>query len=170
MTFIRQIRAEDWQKYKALRMEAVYLHPEAFASTYEYEVAKTDEQWQSRVQSAAQSTENTILVADNQCQLVGMLGLRRLEGKFNHVALIWGMYVQADYRGQNLGRALVQEGIAWARRLDGLKKLRLEVNAVNTPAHKLYLSRGFKETGRLYKEMNVGGQLCDIVLMEMFIG
>jgi ribosomal protein S18 acetylase RimI-like enzyme len=98
-----------------------------------------------------------------------MTGLLRQGLKQNHVALIWGVYVQADYRGQNLGCALMREALAWARRMNGLKKVRLEVNATNTPAHKLYLRHGFVETGRLYQEMNVAGQLCDMILMETFL-
>lgn len=169
MSLIRRIRPDDWQKYKALRMEAVRLHPEAFGATYEYELAKSDAQWQERVREAAQSPDSVILVADNECQLVGMTGVLRQGFKRSHVALIWDVYVQADFRGQNLGCMLLREALAAARRMEGVIKVRLEVNAINTPAHKLYLTSGFKETGRLYNEMNVDGQLCDMILMEIFL-
>ncbi|MEP7199980.1 MAG: hypothetical protein ABI874_09200, partial [Chloroflexota bacterium] len=70
MTLIRTIRPDDWPKFKALRTEAVRLHPEAFGATVESELAKRDEQWQQRVTANAQSPDETILVADNDCQLV----------------------------------------------------------------------------------------------------
>jgi RimJ/RimL family protein N-acetyltransferase len=169
MMLIRRIRPEDWLPYKELRTEAVRLHPEAFSATYENEQSRTDEQWRERVATNARSTDNVILVADNEDQLVGMVGLYREQGKHHHVATIWGVYVQADYRRHNVGCSLMQDAIAWARQQAGLKKLKLQVNVANEPAHKLYLSCGFQETGRLYQEMNVDGQLCDMILMELFL-
>jgi RimJ/RimL family protein N-acetyltransferase len=50
-----------------------------------------------------------------------------------------------------------------------VRKVRLEVNAVNTPAYKLYLRNGFTETGRLREELNVEGQYCDLIQMELFL-
>jgi RimJ/RimL family protein N-acetyltransferase len=169
MCTIRRIQPDDWQKYKALCLEAVRLHPEAFGATYAYERAKSDEQWRERAQLCATASDHVILVADNQCQLVGMMGLHCETGKRSHVAIIWGVYVQADYRGQQLGCQLMQETLAWARRMNGVRKVRLEVNAINTPAHKLYLRNGFKETGRLREEMNSEGQYCDLIQMELFL-
>ena len=169
MTQIRQIRPEDWQKFKALRIEALRLHPEAFGATYEYELSKTDEQWQERARECATSQENMIAVADNECQLVGMVGLYRDSGKHAHVAHIWGVYVQADFRGRNLGCALMQEALAGARRMEGLRKVSLQVNAVATPAYRLYLSCGFKATGRMVQEMCVDNVYYDMLLMELYL-
>jgi RimJ/RimL family protein N-acetyltransferase len=169
MCTIRRIQPDDWQQYKALRLEAVRLHPEAFSALYADQLAKTDADWQMRVLGCATAPDNVILVADNQCQLVGMMGLYRETDKRSHVAIIWGVYVQADYRRQPLGCQLMQETLAWARRMDGVRKVRLEVHAINTPAHKLYLRNGFKETGRLREEMNIEGQYCDLIQMELFL-
>ncbi len=166
MTHIRQIRADDWQKFKALRLEAVRLHPEAFGATYEFELAKTDEQWQQRARECATSPDNVIIVADNECQLVGMVGLYRDAGKHAHVGHIWGVYVQSDFRGQDVGCALLREVLACARKMKGLRKISLQVNSVATPAYRLYRSYGFTETGRLFQEMCVDGVYYDMIHME----
>ena len=130
MCNIRRIQPDDWQQYKALRLEAVRLHPEAFSATYDDQLAKTDTDWQVRVLNCATAPDNVILVADNQYQLVGMMGLYRETGKRSHVAIIWGVYVQADYRRQQLGCQLMQETPALARRMEGVRKVRLDVNAI----------------------------------------
>ena len=169
MALIRQIRPDDWQKFKSLRIEAVRLHPEAFGATYEYELAKSDEQWQERAREGATSKDNVIVVADNQCQLVGMVGLYRDSGKHAHVAHIWGVYVQSDFRGHNLGCALMREALACARGMEGLRKVSLQVNATATPAYQLYRSCGFRETGRQFQEMCVDGVYYDMLLMELIL-
>ncbi|MBI3733776.1 MAG: GNAT family N-acetyltransferase [Chloroflexi bacterium] len=190
MTFVRPIRAEDWPQYQALHEEAARLHPEAFATTYEDELGVTLEQWselpaakaQDRVRRCAESRDEVILVADNDCQLVGMVGLTRRQApgnarpsgeQFAQTARVWGMYVQADFRGQQLGHALIHEVIRWAKHMQGVTKLQLEVNAINTPAIRLYRSHAFKETGRLNRESAAtsltGGQPRDIILMELLL-
>jgi ribosomal protein S18 acetylase RimI-like enzyme len=169
MATIRHVRPDDWEAFKLLRTEAVRLHPDAFGATIESELAKTDAQWQQRVAAGALGGNETIFVADNGAQLVGMAGIYRETGKTSHIGNIWGVYVQADYRGRDLGVALLQEAIAWARRKPELRKLKLQVNACATPAFKLYRSCGFTEAGRLSDELCVDGECYDMILMELFL-
>lgn len=169
MALIRRIRPDDWQQYKALRIEAMRLHPEAFGSTYEGELAKSDEQWQARARECATSKDKLIIVADNECQLVGMAGLFRDSDKRAHIAHIQSVYVQSDFRGRDLGCALMQEALACARRMNGLRKISLHVSAVATPAYRLYRSCGFKEAGRLVQELCVDGAYYDLLVMELYL-
>lgn len=55
--------------------------------------------------------------------------------------------VQADRRGQGLGRALLDAVIAQARQR-GVHNLFLEVSTDNAPARSLYAQAGFTEVGR----------------------
>jgi len=166
---IRKIRPDDLEAYKELRTEAVRLHPEAFGASLEGEMAKTEQQWAERVNSGARGEDQVIVVADNGAQLVGMVGIFCESGKSSHVGDIWGVYVQADYRGRDVGCALLQEAIQWARKKPDLRKLKLMVNAQATPAYKLYLANGFNEVGRLAEELCVDGECYDLVLMELFL-
>jgi hypothetical protein len=43
---IRLLESNDWQAFKALRLEALSLHPEAFGSSFEEESKLTDEAFQ----------------------------------------------------------------------------------------------------------------------------
>jgi len=165
MTTIRSIHADDWRGYKALYLEAIRLHPEVFDTTLEAEESKRNEQWQRQVETGARSADGVILVADNDCQLVGIIGVVRLRDKRRHIAQIRGMYVQADYRNQHLDSALMQEALGWARRQDGLEKLQVRVSVANEPAHKLYSLYGFKETETLLEASPVNAQ--PVILMEL---
>ncbi len=55
--------------------------------------------------------------------------------------------VHRDFRGQGVGRALLEQGVAWAERSLGLARLELNVWADHWPAINLYKSVGFIQEG-----------------------
>lgn len=77
------------------------------------------------------------------------------------------LYISAGYRGQGMGRRLLEMGIAWARQSGVLRRIQLEVYARNAPAIRLYRSCGFHVEGRREKAMFQGGAFLDEVLMGL---
>jgi [ribosomal protein S18]-alanine N-acetyltransferase len=61
-------------------------------------------------------------------------------------AEVEGLVVGAAYRRRGLGKALIQDGMAWARKA-GASAIRLEVRVSNGAAIGLYRALGFAETG-----------------------
>ena len=53
MTTIRRLGSEDAAAFQALRLEGLARHPEAFAASYEAEVALAIERVQERLQRSA---------------------------------------------------------------------------------------------------------------------
>jgi RimJ/RimL family protein N-acetyltransferase len=77
------------------------------------------------------------------------------------------MMLAKGWRGQGLGRALLDTAIAWAEST-GAHKMWLEVWPHNTPAIALYRRAGFVEEGRKrrhYRRRN--GELWDALLMGL---
>jgi RimJ/RimL family protein N-acetyltransferase len=80
-----------------------------------------------------------------------------------------GMMVDAAWRGQGVGSALVEAAIACARDL-GAHKLALQAWPHNDAAIRLYLRHGFVEEGvlrRHYRRRN--GELWDAVVMGLVL-
>ena len=76
-----------------------------------------------------------------------------------------GMALLDGWRGQGLGTALLEAGVAWARAA-GAHKVALEVWPDNAPALALYRRAGFVEEGRKrrhYRRAN--GELWDAIVM-----
>jgi putative acetyltransferase len=77
-----------------------------------------------------------------------------------------GMGVLPAYRGQGLGRRLLQACItkAWAK---GLSRIELEARADNHAAIRLYETLGFQHEGLKRRAMRFGGQFFDARVMGL---
>ncbi len=137
----RLLTEDDAPAYQALRLRALREHPDAFGQSFE------EEQTQSLEQVARQlcgglphSFTLGALVAE---QLVGIVTLSRFaRRKTRHKAMLGGMYVAPEARGQGVGRALVATVIARAQAMDGLEDLTLAVTVGNPAARAFTSARG----------------------------
>jgi RimJ/RimL family protein N-acetyltransferase len=79
------------------------------------------------------------------------------------------MYVTPEATGRGVGRALLNELLTRAARVDGLRQLQLMVDSRNEAARKLYESFGFRKYGCEVEGLNVDGVFHDTDLMMRFI-
>jgi len=158
---IRILDSADAAQFQRLRLQALQESPTAFASSFADEAAtplseiavrlKPDPDWSWVLGASADSQE-----------LVGMVGFRRDRGlKHNHKAMLWGMYVAPENRGRGVGRRLVEEFMARARAIDGLRQVKLTVNPAQIAATRLYSSLGFQRFGREPDAFKVGDRFFD---------
>ncbi len=77
-----------------------------------------------------------------------------------------GMGVLKEYRGQGIGRRLIEATIRKAI-ASGLEKIELTVHALNGPAIALYRGIGFVEEGRKKRSWHVDGIYDDVILMAL---
>ncbi|HEX7899031.1 MAG TPA: GNAT family N-acetyltransferase [Planctomycetota bacterium] len=114
----------------------------------------------------AESPRSALLLAEVRGAIAGSAQF----GAFSHPQQThWGtlaVSVLAPYRRQGVGRALVAALLEWAKGVDGLRRLSLEVFATNTPAIRLYESLGFAVDGRKREGARVGGDYVDLLLMS----
>ncbi len=83
-------------------------------------------------------------------KVIGQIRLRRF---WNGYAYIDDISVEPDYRGEGIGRALIEHAIAWAKE-KGFPGLMLETQDNNVAACRLYARCGFELRGfdtHLYK-------------------
>lgn len=164
---IRRLTESDWEAYRALRLEALELAPEAFATDLSEQVAKPPAYWQSR---AAGEANAFMFGAFDGDSLVGMAGLIREDRiKTRHKADIVSVYVSPAARGRGVARLLIQGLIAEARTMDGLEQLTLTVVQENQPARQLYLSLGFTVYGTEPRSLKVGTRYYDEDDMILFL-
>ena len=77
--------------------------------------------------------------------------------------------VAADERGHGVGRRLMDDALAWAKRV-GIEKVVLSVYPHNAAAIGLYRSFGFVEEGRLVRHSRKTYGYEDEILMAAWIG
>ncbi|MDQ0058074.1 GNAT family N-acetyltransferase [Paenibacillus harenae] len=91
--------------------------------------------------------------------------VREHKKKLNHKGTIWGTYVAQEFRGQGIGRKLLEETLLRASKLDGLSQVNLGVITNNAAAKSLYESCGFRSYGVEKNAMKYDGKYLDENLM-----
>ena len=166
---VRPAVTSDAELLRDLRLEALARHPEAFAADYAKTEADPAERWVEYITGYASSNSGVICVASADDRLIGMMGLTRgHHPKTRHRAEIWGVYVNADWRGFRVGDALLNECIAWAK-AQGIITVNLGVVTTNTSAIRCYARCGFTIYGIDPKIIYHDGIYYDELLMTKSI-
>jgi RimJ/RimL family protein N-acetyltransferase len=160
------IRAADARDAPALvdLARAVGSEPEGWLVTTREWRSVTDER--RYLKALRRYPDAAVYVAETaEGELVGRLSLARDPHPGSaHVADL-GLMVAKRYRRRGLGRALLEEAVAWAQ-TNGVEKLELHVFPHNVPAIRLYERFGFEREGfrkRHYRRAD--GAYVDAILM-----
>ncbi|TPQ29142.1 N-acetyltransferase [Bradyrhizobium guangdongense] len=158
---IRLLTPADAALFRLIRLEALEVNPEAFASTLERERDLPVTQFEQRLATA------DVFGAFVDDTLMGVAGFRRHDGrKSAHKADLWGMYVRSAARKTGLGKRLIDAVLAHAA--ERVEQLHLTVISDNAGAVRLYESAGFVEYGRLPRGLKQDGWYSDEILMARF--
>jgi RimJ/RimL family protein N-acetyltransferase len=160
---IRQAAVEDAEQPLSLLNtvghEEVYIQTEGVEKTLDQE-----RDWINRFDGLS----SILIIATLDGKLVGSADFRRgSQAKNAHVAEL-GIAIQKESRGQGLGRAMLEDGLSWARSV-GVRKLFLGVFGTNERAVSLYRGLGFAEEGRLRGQVILRGVPDDLVLMSRWL-
>jgi ribosomal protein S18 acetylase RimI-like enzyme len=161
MTRVIRLTPADAPRYMLLRERMLTLAPWAFSSTPEDDAALDS---LHLTQLLAQEHHVSFAIeaelspsrgdphpsgVDARPRLVASASLTRSKPpKFAHRARIWGVFVEPEFRGRALGRALMQAVFAEARGWRGVEFLDLGVSANSPEAQRLYEGMGFEVWGR----------------------
>ena len=113
---------------------------------------------------------SALLVAETNKEIVGTQTIEPFAPytrATDHVAVI-GTFVRRDFRGQGIGRRLIEATLDFARE-NGYEKFVIQVRAENAVAQAFYRKMGFVPKMLLERQVKVEGKYDDQVLMEMFI-
>ena len=159
MTAVRRLTSNDAEAFRAIRLEGLRLHPEAFASSFEEESARGLEWF------ADSLTRNAVFGAFRDGSLQGVAGFYiRRHDKMKHKGVLWGLYLREAARGGGLARALVEAVEAHARR--EVEVLAVSVVTGNRAARRLYEQLGFICYGVEPNALRVEGRDYDEALLE----
>jgi RimJ/RimL family protein N-acetyltransferase len=169
---VRQLGPADREAYFQLRLRGLKAHPESFGQSYEEALAKGPGQHNAMLQGARAAEGDFLLGAyvSANAPLIGVVGLlRNPHDKERHKAAVIGMYVAPEAAGHGVGRALLDELLARAAQIDGLRQIHLMVASRNEAAHRLYESRGFRKYGCELDALNVHGVFHNADPMARFM-
>jgi GNAT superfamily N-acetyltransferase len=109
MTELRTVAADDWRVMRDIRLDALREAPYAFASTYDREAAYPEQTWQER---AAAGNSILAYLTKSGHQPVGLVAaIELVPGELELVS----MWVRPEARGRQVGTALVEGVMAYAR-------------------------------------------------------
>lgn len=108
------------------------------------------------------SPDGTLLISSWNDVPVGCVALRKIENK---ICEMKRLYVQQNYRGKNIGKALTERLILEAREM-GYCKMRLDTVPSMQTAQRLYMSLGFYQIESYCENPIEGAIYMEIVLKE----
>ena len=158
---VRRLDRNDAAAYRAIRLEALTNHPEAFASTPEQFVLRSIEDLESLLE-----TLSFFGAVASDGRLVGIMAFDQGAGREAHRGWLLQVYVQPDMRGTGCARALLDAVVDYAK--STVKQLHLAVASHNAPALKLYQKAGFSIYGTDPRFQFVNGRYVDEHLMVRF--
>ncbi|MEW2413239.1 GNAT family N-acetyltransferase [Streptomyces sp. NPDC046866] len=158
---IRPVRAEEWQKVKEFRLDALRdpVAPMAFLETLEQASAQPDSFWQERARRAAEGVQVKQFVAEDaggrwdgsvsvfvEAQGDADFFGRVIPENQGHVV---GVFVRPGQRGSGLTDALFEAALQWMWSLEEpvLSRARLFVHEGNERAGGFYRRFGFRASG-----------------------
>ena len=138
---IRELSTDDVAIYRDLRLQALREHPEAFSTSAEDFEQRSLESIAQRLEPSP--TQFTLGAFLNEAYVGSLTFVQEERTKLRHRGHIFGTYVAPEARRQGIAKALLQEAIHRARRLNDLETIVLSVTTTNASAVKLYKSLGF---------------------------
>lgn len=160
---IRQLNDDDVSGYRYIRLEMLKNHPEAYADSYNNTRKKNDDFFLYRINNGA------IFAAFDNNEIIATTGFfMQPHDNAKHKAMIWGVYVKPEYRGQGLSYDLLVEAIK--NLPDTAKLVQLCVVEGNEAAQSTYEKAGFKIWGIEERAICVDGRYYDEKHMVKFLG
>ena len=145
---IKKLAENDWHEFSRVRLKALKTDPNVFGSSYETESLFTEEDWRSRLSAK----DNAIfLICDDETP-IGMTAVSvDRNDPSGKTALLWGSWLEPEYRGKNLSRLIYGTRIDWATAQPSVEKIIVSHRASNLSSKYANQKHGFIETSRNQK-------------------
>jgi RimJ/RimL family protein N-acetyltransferase len=160
---IRRLTRKDFDAYRAIRLEALTNHPEAYGSSAESFAARPAQELEDFL-----SVRALFGVQTEAGELAGIVLYDRDSGeRESHRGWLLQVYVKPALRGTGCSLALLETAIAHAS--SEVLQLHLMVGTHNLPAIRLYEKAGFKIYGTDPRCLFVNGRYIDEHMMVRFL-
>ena len=153
---IRDLGPGDLSAWRQIRAEGLRLFPEAFLTTLQEEVARSDEE------VAESLAGRLVLGAFDDDRLIGTAALDPVVEAVAaaHRVALNAFYVSIESHGTGIGTRLLGAALDRAA-ADGKLQVELFVAAQNAPAIRLYEKQGFVRHGLLPRAARIDGRFVD---------
>lgn len=146
--FIRNYESSDKEELRQLVIES-NLYQKGSLEKESLDTEKVKEQTLDIFDGVLKhSDDQQYIVAEEDGKLVGFV-LVEVSEMYVGRGSIDDLYIQSEYRGKGIGKALLQAAFDWLKG-KGAKKVGLGVHKSNDVAIKLYKSMGFEEEPETY--------------------
>jgi RimJ/RimL family protein N-acetyltransferase len=137
---VRRLNLGEADLYRAVRLESLRESPEAFSSTYESALSRTEDSWQAQADASASGRDRAtfFVLADRP---IGLGALYRDQDRPNEGELIQ-VWVSPEARGGKVANDLMNAIFDWAAS-NGFETIRAEVTRNNSRALRFYEKCGF---------------------------
>ena len=161
---VRPIARDEAAAWRALRLEALTKHPEAFGMSHEEFSVLDLVAVAARI--PAPGGEDILFGAYADGELGGCAGFfRDTSVKGRHKGTMWGVYLRPALRGRGIAERLIDAVIDHAR--SRVEILKCVVNPETPAARALYLGRGFQTYGLEPRALRVGARDYDDELLAL---
>lgn len=134
------------------------------------EIDSCTEKRLAKIRKLTGHDDKLLIVAVVGSNLVGNLDFQAGKRKRLSHCGGFGVSVHPDWRGQGIGKAMLDTMIEWAISNPRIEKITLDVLGSNAPAIRLYEHLGFVEEGRKSKAIKFeDGSYDDDVQMSRFV-
>jgi GNAT superfamily N-acetyltransferase len=152
---IRALVQSDFERFKALRLDALKSEPDAFGETFEDASRLGDGEWSDKL-AGILSSGGVIFVAEVEGEFVGMCGVGEDRERRGH-GFVWGVFVKKSYRKSGAGSRLMDAAEDWAEGR-GLRSVNGWVAAPNDDAIRFYRRRGYA-VGETFEPIRPGSDI-----------
>ena len=143
MHTIRRLGVGEAALYRRVRLEALRDSPEAFATSYESALERSDESWIAQADGSAVGNDRATFLVLMDDVPVGMAALYR-DAEGASAGELIQMWISPAHRGSTMAAELLEHVFAWAAGC-GIQTIRAEVTEGNTRALRFYERRGFRK-------------------------
>ena len=138
---VRRIRSEDVELLRHVRLAALKDSPKAFGETLE---GARSADWPARAVDGAAFSDRAVFIALAGSRPIGMVFVRSSPPP--EPAFLGAMWVDPEFRGNGIGRSLVQQGFDFLR-VAGQRELSFWVTRGHDDVVAFYRRLGFRATG-----------------------
>jgi RimJ/RimL family protein N-acetyltransferase len=165
---IRHAKLEDAEQLLR-HVAAIAEEPDSQILLWPGELQLTIEEEQNWIRAGLESENSTVLVAEVDGKIIGVLSCKGGEQKGTRHTTTLGISIHKDWRNQGVGRALMERAITWAKQTGVIKRIQLEVIAVHASAIHLYKEVGFQKEGLRRRGMFKNGRFLDTWTMALLL-
>jgi RimJ/RimL family protein N-acetyltransferase len=162
---IRQLHEHDWRELSEVRLKALRSDPHVFGSNYAAESQLSEEEWRNKLRSD-DSAIFCVFAGETPIGMTGISVLREDETK--RTALLWGSWLEPEFRGKGLSELMYKARIDWAKAHPTIERIIVSHRASNVASKHANQKHEFVFTGT-HEKIWSDGKTEDDVCYELFI-